>query len=57
MLSLIAETTNTDIALILAVILFAVAGVLSCLVPFRSYVMALVSFGLAAFAMAFLITG
>ena len=50
-------TTHSNIAFILAIILFAVAGVLSCIVPFRNIVMALVSFGLAIFALAFIITG
>jgi hypothetical protein len=55
-MAIIAAITHVDLALIVAVILFLGAGVMSVMVKYRSYVMALVSFGLAAFAFAFLVT-
>jgi len=51
---LIATISNVDICLLIAVILFVIAGVMRIMV--RGFDGALVAFGLAAFALAFLVT-
>ena len=53
MLALLATVTNNDLCLIVAIVLFVVAGVMS--VIDRAFVMALVSVGLAFLALAFLV--
>ena len=50
---LLATITNVDICLLIAVILFIIAGVMRLLV--RGFDGALIAFGLAAFALAFLV--
>lgn len=47
--------TNIDLCLVVAVVLFVVAVVVCLLPATRSFVMALVSGGLAFFALAFLV--
>ena len=51
---ILATINNVDLCLIIAVILFAIAGVMRLLA--RGFDGALVAFGLAAFALAFLVT-
>ncbi len=51
---MLATITNVDLCLIIAVILFIIAGVMRLLV--RGFDGALVAFGIAAFALAFLVT-
>lgn len=51
---MLAETTNVDIALIFAMLLFFAGGIVSLM--HKAYEEALISFGLIAFALAFIIT-
>lgn len=47
-------TSNTDILLIVAIILFLISGVMYTMA--KAFPAALVSFGLTAFALAFIVT-